>query len=284
MKLKGCFLAINLLLALSPGMGQNLEETRRFADQLFVNGHYSLALSSYHRIAYFDRQKTDPGLLLKIADCYLANNDLNHALEYYDHSYFAENSDSLKVEILFRKSTCYINSHNYALALVELLSLGYVHDNWFHKRLNFYLGMCWFGLGDFPKSLECFLTAANREDQRASIQAIFADPQNLNRPNPKLASWLSIFIPGSGQIYTGEIVDGINSMLLTGTFVALAFYLAVTSSPLDAVLTALPWFQRYYQGGFKRAEEFAKQKRAENRSQTFDRILMVLSSNGTLIP
>ncbi len=284
MKLKGCFLAINLLLALSPGMGQNLEETRRFADQLFVNGHYSLALSSYHRIAYFDRQKTDPGLLLKIADCYLANNDLNHALEYYDHSYFAENSDSLKVEILFKKAACYIKTLRYNLALVELLSLDDTNDSWFSSRLHFYMGMCWFGLEDFPQSNHCFVEAAKTEDQRARIQAIFADPHNFNRPNPKLASWLSIFIPGSGQIYTGEIVDGINSMLLTGSFVALAFYLAVTSSPLDAILTALPWFQRYYQGGFTRAEEFAKQKRAENRSQTFDRILMVLSSNGTLIP
>jgi len=278
MKLRVCFSAISLFLAIMPGVGQNLAETRRFADQLYFNGRYSLALSAYHRIVYFDRQQTDPGLLLRIADCYLANNDISHALEYFDHSYFAENSDSLKVGIVFKKSACYIKSHNYSLALIELLSLDDSASSWYYHRLNFYLGICWFGLEDFPRSLACFEKAATREDQRVRIQAIFADPHNVNRPNPKIASWLSIFFPGSGQMYSGEIIDGINSMLLTGSFVALAFYLAITSSPIDAILTALPWFQRYYQGGFVRAEEFAKQRRAENRSQAFDKILQVLSS------
>ncbi len=284
MKLRLYFSAVSLFLAILPGVGQNLQETRRFADQLYLNGQYSLALSAYHRIVYFDRQQTDPGLLLRIADCYLANNDINHALEYFDHSYFAENSDSLKVGIVFKKSTCYIKSHNYSLALVELMSLDDNPNTWFYNRLNFYLGICWFGLEDFPRSQASFEKAATTEVQRANIQAVFADPHNINRPNPRIASWLSIFIPGSGQMYSGEIIDGINSMLLTGSFVALAFYLAITSSPIDAILTALPWFQRYYQGGFVRAEEFAKQKRAENRSQAFDRILLVLSSTGPIDP
>jgi len=277
MKPKGCFLAISLFLAILPGRSQDLAETRMFADQLYYSGQYAQALSAYHRVAYFEKQQTNAPLLLRIAECYLANNDLNNALEYFDHSYFAEESDSMKVEILFRKSDSYLRTHQYNLALTELLSLDDQKKTWYYKRMQFLQGMCWFGLEDFPRAMACFMEASQGEGQAEKIEAIFADRRNLFRPNPRVASWLSVFIPGSGQIYSGETIDGINSMLLTGSFVALAFYLAVTTSPLDAILTAVPWFQRYYQGGFQRAEEFAKQKRAENRNNTFNQILTVLS-------
>jgi TM2 domain-containing membrane protein YozV len=92
-----------------------------------------------------------------------------------------------------------------------------------------------------------------------------------------LASWLSIFLPGAGQIYAGETLAGINSLLLTGFFVGVGFYIISISSPIDALFTALPWFQRYYQGGFQRAAEMAKHKRTENRNQIFNQVIELIA-------
>jgi tetratricopeptide (TPR) repeat protein len=281
MKQKVIFLTVSLILAFPRVFSQDLAQTRVFADQLYSSGIYSQSLAAYQRVLYFTPREADPELLIRIADNFLACGDMERALEFYDHGYFAQTNDSLRIETLFSKAGCLIRSHNYNFALIELLSLDNKPDLWYFKKLNFYLGMAYFGQEDFQGSLAAFEKAAGSESEKDSIRNIFENKKLMSRPNPKVASWLSIFIPGSGQVYTGYLLDGVNSFLLTGSFVALSFYLAVVTTPLDAILTALPWFQRYYQGGFQRAEELAMKKRAENRSIAFDRILTLLSSPGT---
>jgi len=281
MKQKVIFLTISLILIFIRVPAQDLAQTRQFADQLYASGNFSQSLAAYQRVLYFSPREADPGLLIRIADNFLACGQMERALEYYDHGYFAQTNDSLRVEILFDKTACYLRSHEYKYALMELLNLDNNPDRWYFRKLNFYLGMAWFGQEDFANSQLAFINAARNELEAESIRAVFENKKLMDKPNPKVASWLSIFIPGSGQIYTGYIADGINSFLLTGSFVALSFYLAVVTTPLDAILTALPWFQRYYQGGFQRAEELAEKKRAENRSIAFDRILTLLSTPGT---
>ena len=274
MKLRIFFLLASLSASLAAG-AQTVEETRAFADSLFSAGRLGDALPVYQRAAFFMRPEIDAVILGRIADCFFDAGNLEKALEYYDHSYFAQSSDSLKKEVLFRKCACYLRSRNYQFALMELYSLEDSLSKGFERERNLYLGMTWFGLEEFDKSEASFLKVAEPGDREA-IKSIFADRKKFFRPNPKLASWLSVFLPGAGQIYSGEVFSGINSLLLTGFFMGLGVYIAIINSPVDAIFTALPWFQRYYEGGFRRAAEFAKNKRAENRNRIFNDVLTVL--------
>ncbi|MFA6127567.1 MAG: hypothetical protein WC699_09690 [Bacteroidales bacterium] len=279
MKLKGYFLLVSLIALASYLPAQTIGETRALADSLFSWGRLDDALPVYQRSAFFSRPSVDPDVLTRIADCFWARGELEKALEYYDHSYFAEPDDSVKKEILFRKSACYLRSHNYNFALMELLSLDDSLSRNFDRKRDFYLGMTWFGLEDFPKAGSYFEKVAADSLSRSKIHSLFADSRKFYRPNPKLASWFSIVLPGAGQIYSGEVWSGLNSLLLTGFFVGLGFYIVTVTSPIDALFTALPWFQRYYQGGFQRAAEFAKTKRAENRSRIFEKVLTVIEND-----
>lgn len=275
MKRKAFFFLISLVLL--PGLhAQSVQETRVFADSLWSAGRLDEALTVYQRTAFFMRPVTDAVILSRIADCFFATGNLERALEYYDHSYFAQTDDSLKKEVLFRKCECYLRSHNYHFALMELLSLEDSLREPFSYERDFYLGMTWYGLEDFDKASGFFQAAAPTPEAREQVRAIFANRKQFYRPNPKLASWLSVFLPGSGQIYSGEIFQGVNSLLLTGFFVGLGVYIAIVNSPLDAIFEALPWFQRYYEGGFKRASEFAQHKRAENRNRIFNQVLTTI--------
>lgn len=278
MKQKALFILISLLLSVQPAPAQTVAETRAFADSLYTAGKLPDALAAYQRTAFFNRPGVDPEVLSRIADCFIAGGDLEKALEFYDHSYYAQPNDSLKKEVLFRKSACYLRSHNYNFALMELLSLDDSLSTGFDRKRNFYLGMTWFGLEDFNQAGSFFEKAATDSLSRQQIREIFADTRQFYRPHPKLASWLSIFLPGAGQIYSGEVWSGINSLMLTGFFVGLGFYIVSVSSPIDALFTALPWFQRYYQGGFQRAADFAKHRRSENRSGIFNEVLSVIAS------
>ncbi|MFO7617413.1 MAG: tetratricopeptide repeat protein [Bacteroidales bacterium] len=278
MRLKICFILISLLLA-PAGFSQGMSESRAFADALFEEGQNDQALAVYQRIAFFSRPATDPAVLLRIADCFYARGDLDKALEFYDHSYFSLEDDSLKTEALLQKAACYLRSRNYDFALIELLSLDEQADPAMEDKRNFYLGMTWFGLENFDQSASFFEKIPDNQADRDQIKALLNNRRLIHRPDPRLASWLSVFVPGAGQFYTGQPMAGINSLLLTGSLVALGFLLASVTSPLDALITALPWFQRYYQGGFQRAADFARIRRAENRNDAFNRILGIIESD-----
>jgi len=278
MKQKVFYILISLIAVATSAPAQTVGEARAFADSLYAAGHLDEALPVYQRSAFFNRPVADAEVLSRIADCFISGGDLEKALEFYDHSYFAQTNDSIKKEVLFRKAACYLKSHNYNFALMELLSLDDSLSSGFEKKRNFYLGMVWFGLEDFSKAGSYFEKSVTDPLGRQKIRVMFADTRPFYRPHPKLASWLSIFLPGAGQIYSGEIWSGVNSLLLTGFFVSLGFYVMTVTSPIDALFTALPWFQRYYQGGFQRAADFAKNKRAENRSRIFEQVLTVIAT------
>jgi tetratricopeptide (TPR) repeat protein len=277
MKLKGFYLFISLIFSFGAAAGQGIKDLQNYADHLFVASRFEEALPVYQRIAYFSEHKNDPGLLLRIADCFFETGDIGRSLEYYDHSYYSQENDSLQTEILFRKATCYLKTHNYQLALIDLLSLNAPSDAWYYRKLNFFLGIAWFGCEDFTQSETCFCKSATDSTVAGQIHGLFADHKTFTRPDPKTASWLSVFFPGAGQLYAGELGEGVNSLLLTGSLVGLGILLAYYTSPLDAILTILPWFQRYYQGGIVRAGNLAKKKRAEQLSSTFDQTLILLS-------
>lgn len=272
------YILISLLLT-PAAFSQGLSESRAFADSLFEEGEIQQALMVYQRIAYFSRPSTDPFVLLRIADCFDIQGDMEKALEFYDHSYFSLHNDSLKTEALFKKAFCYLRSQNYDFALIELLSVDEQANPLMEDKRNLYLGMAWFGLGDFERAESFFLNIPDNEEDQNKVKALFDNRKLLYRPNPKVASWLSVFIPGAGQFYTGQPLAGINSLLLTGSLVTLGFILAYVTTPIDALITALPWFQRYYQGGFQRAAGFARIKRAENRNEAFNQLLGILESN-----
>ena len=74
-------------------------------------------------------------------------------------------------------------------------------------------------------------------------------------------------LPGLGQFYAGDIKNGINSLVINALFVGLFTYSFVTISPIDAYFSVLPWFQRYYKGGYTKAGIIAEQKVKKRRAK-----------------
>jgi len=272
-------LVISLISPFGMLSGQGLDDTRAFADRLYAAGRYGEALPVYQRVGFFTSGTGDPGLLVKVADCFYFTGDLDRSLEYYDHAFYLETDDSLRTEILFGKAGCLLKSRNYYQALAELLGLESRDSCWYVKKLSFYLGMAWFGCGDYEQSCSCFEQAASSPEVALQIRNLFADRKLFHYPNPATASWLSVFFPGAGQFYCGEVAEGFNSLLLTASLVGLGILMAYYVSPLDAVVTLFPWFQRYYQGGFRRAGELARNRRAQGISSAFDHTLLLVSNS-----
>ena len=83
--------------------------------------------------------------------------------------------------------------------------------------------------------------------------------------NPKLAARLSI-IPGMGQFYSGDIKNGINSILINGGFAYGAYWLSLHTHPIASVPLLL-FGLRYYTGGIQNSKIYSNKRNIKNRER-----------------
>ena len=282
MKLKKQFILFFSLLLQLNLWGQSVDETKQMADRLYDQKQYHEALYFYQRVAFFSWPEAESAVLARIANCFYAQKDFTRAIEFFDHAYFAATNPSEKTDYLFGKITTYLETKNYHSALIELLGQDFPENSQNHYRKELFLATAYFGLEQYTKAGYHFSESVPLEQKEArhQIELLFENPKDFSRPNPKLALILSAILPGAGQVYAGEPGAGLNSLLLTGTFVGMVLYLSVRIHPIDAILTGLPWFQRYYQGGFDHAERTAELARERRRNQIFQQSLKIISASG----
>ena len=259
---------------------QTLEESLLFADKQFELKNDRLALKEYQRVLFFNDGKNLDYIYTQIATVYFRQQNYLQAAHNYELAYKTSNSDSLKTELIFKKASCYMLDNKFRMATFELMNLADSSDIQYTKRKNFYFAVCYWGLEEFDKAKDAFLSIVpeKKAADKEKIEQLFAKKKNLYRPNPKTAKIMSMILPGSGQIYSGDIKNGLNSVLLTGGFVILGIYMTEYYTFLDAFLTAVPWFLRYYQGGYQKAEKIATHKRDKRRDKTYKEILKTIAN------
>ena len=91
---------------------------------------------------------------------------------------------------------------------------------------------------------------------------------------------MSMIVPGLGQLYVGDVKNGLKSFVLSVGLFSLGLRSALINNPLDAAISTLPWFQRYYQGGFKKAELIAIARIQEKRYKIYNQLLDEVEKGG----
>lgn len=89
------------------------------------------------------------------------------------------------------------------------------------------------------------------------ISELLADTSDIPHRNPTVATVMSAIIPGSGQIYCGEYLDGLNALLLNGAMIWSGYTQIVEQRYLAALLVGVPLVSRYYLGNLEHAERYA---------------------------
>lgn len=250
---------------------QDISETEKFGNQLYDSAEYANAIEVYKRVLFFD---TDgwygPRIYRKIADCLYETEAFTEAATYYELAYFAETDDSVKTDLVLQKASCFLLLRDYTFAQEELFSLSEeILPSQLLKR-KFFEGMLYFALEDFTASETLFKEISA---DTLTIHELFRANEKVSKISPKKAKILSIIFPGLGQFYAGDIKNGINSMLLTSGLFYLGLRSAANTSFFDAAISVLPWFQRYYTGGFAKAEQIAVLKKQQKRHRVFNEII-----------
>ncbi len=274
MKLSGLIL-ISLFLFVKVS-AQNFRETLKFADNQFKSGDLNTSFKAYQRALFFSEGEDNLYIFRQLAQISYINGEYESAQEYYGLAYNQAENDGLRNELLFLKATCQIISRQYQFAIIDLLS---VNDSALSvkRKVNFYLGVCHFGLGDFKKAQSNFEYCVNDHDKQ-ELEKLFSS-RKLRAPSPNAARILSMIIPGSGQVYSGDMKAGVNSLLLTSGLIALGINISVKYQLIDAIATVLPWYQRYYMGGIGKAEEIAVSRRQARRNETYVAVLKLVEAS-----
>lgn len=255
---------------------QTIEETFIYANEQHQAQQYENAINAYQRVLFFDK-KSASRVYYNLAESYYQLSKYDQAAKYYDLAYSATSNDSLKYLMLFSKTTCLLLQHSYNAALAELFSLDDSLQNYWQQKKYFYFGVTYFGMANFNDAKTYFIKAGLPE-QNAEIEQLFVQIKKVNRLNPKTAQILSIILPGLGQIYSGDIKNGINSFVLTAGFMTLALYTAYNYTVVEAILSVLPWYQRYYMGGFKNAKMIAQRKKEQRQNEIFQELMNVFAN------
>ena len=90
---------------------------------------------------------------------------------------------------------------------------------------------------------------------------------------------MSMLIPGSGQIYMGNIGNGLNSIILVGGIATATVYIWQVYGIIDALLSTGSWYYRYYTGGYKGARNLAIEKIENKKAQVYNNVLDAIENN-----
>jgi len=276
--LKVIYIALFSFLLL-PLKGQGLTQIISFADEQYKAGNFSSALVEYQRAIFYGKE-TNGILYQHMADCSFNLSKFEQAIELYDRAYFSYQTDSLKAMALLSKSKCNIITKNYNIALIDLLGITDSLPEKTYRLKQFYIGICYFGTEQFALARNYFIDAIHPSFplQRTAIANIFDNKKLLYSPNPHTAFIMSLCFPGLGQFYAGDIKNGMNSLLLSAGLVYLGVNISLQQTVWDGIFTIMPWFQRYYQGGYMRAEKIAMEKRASNRDKVYKEVVNAITA------
>lgn len=255
---------------------QDIQQLKEFSDEQFNKGNYSIALKEYQRILLFDDEREYDDIYAKIASIYFILGDFENAIIYYDFAWKAVPQDSIKLEYVFKKTLCYYELDKFLLGLTELYDLPDQLTPYFESKRNLYFAICHFGLEEYSESLNYFAELVDSIGLRQIDSTLVQLRKYQKKYDPDKLEIMSIFLPGLGQAYGGEIGSAVNSIFLLSGITAYSYYTMLTYTFLDGTLVLATWFYRYYTGGHRKAYEIGTRLLAEKRKESYHHLLKIV--------
>lgn len=261
-----------------PVYSQDLHQTVKIADSLYQSNQLDQAIKLYKRIAFFDRDEVyDTITFPRLANSYFQAKDYQNASRYFEYSY----NVSEDVDYLYDQALMQILSRDYKLAKLGLLNVSTNEDELLKARKLALLVMVDFKLGDY-QSAENYLSDFYDHTPIADslgFDLVAKTSKIKKRYKKSKVKAMSLIIPGAGQMYCGDFKEGINSLGITVLFGGIYFRVVSSLGLLDAFLSVLPWYQKYYLGGYTKAGVIAVNKQQELLGVLFNEMVFSLEKS-----
>lgn len=241
-----------------------LSEQLKLADSLFTSEKYFDAITEYKRLLFFDSIKQfSYEANFKIGLAYKEGNKLSDAIKYFALAEMSANNP----EQFFESKIYQVRTNilRRSISRAEKILDELENDNRFteHQReIKYWRAWNKIFSDKWEEAHHIF----------KQINETELDELCLNTHNKfysvDFAKYSSMILPGLGQIYTGEYLNGLLSLawnIFSGYLTINAFN---EERIFDGIVTAnLLWF-RFYRGNFQNAEKFAKEKNLLIKNET----------------
>jgi TM2 domain-containing membrane protein YozV len=253
-------LSITLLIDYCQVLGQDAKQTLQIARNFYSEGKIEEAVCAYRRVLYFENELA-PEIYRDLGECYLKEKEYLKSRYYFKLAASVVSNDSIKREIWYRTVASYILEGKLVYAQNELLGIDADSAKYFQNVHAFYYGTVLYKLQDLDGAQEQFLILG--ANNSIEVLNLMEKAKRAYRKNRRVAMAMSVFVPGLGQTYAGDWKDGLNSLLLNAGTTTLYLYVAINYSLVDALISVMPWWHRYYVGGFTNARDMVELKKEE---------------------
>lgn len=228
-----------------------------YANSLYKSGQYFDAITEFKRLLFFDTENKyfDKANFL-IGNCYKAGAKFDEAIKHFSIAEINSDSIKIKTEAKFQivKTNILRRTTNRALEILNDIDITN-KDKKLADSINYWRGWAYIFADDWKNASNYFA----KIDSNHPLIKLCNDVDN-EKVSVTFAKVISYILPGSGQIYSGNLLSGILSLgwnLLGGYFTINSF---LEDRIFDgAVIGSLIWL-RFYRGNIQNAEKFATQK------------------------
>ncbi|MDI6703451.1 MAG: hypothetical protein QME40_02095 [bacterium] len=237
------------------------------AERFFSQENYEEVITECKRFIFFHPEDKE-GIsyaFYKIGLAYAFSSNWDKAKNALRESIELTEDSRIKDERSVDLGIVLIANKNYSLGELELLKVScFSEDESIRKKAIYFQGIGFLYMFKWKEAKETFMSCYPG-DEAEELKDQLEKAQHLAYKSPKKAKILSLFLPGSGQIYAGNLKDGICALLLNGLIGAFMVRAIGEKDWWDA--TSLFFlFQRYYRGNLYHAQE-----QAELYNQELDR-------------
>ena len=280
MKQKSFYLLIFSLLLLSGIINaQSITETYLKAQQLYSDSNYKEAAVCYDRVAFFDTTGTlkDTALLCE-ANCYYNLHDYKEALQIYNNLY-KPYKVNVKAAAFWGIIYCEFEHKQFNNALTTLSLCNLKLDSSSQKKYLFYKSISQLASTYYDDAQENLMryigdSVSKKAD---SIRYLIAKLRKQQASKISRVKYLSMILPGSGQMVLGNYWNGLNSLLLNTALIAITVNTSMAYAVYDGLLTVAPWWIRYYRGGIRNAGLQAEHKKEAKINKSIQEIIVLIS-------
>ena len=254
------------------------------ADSLYAAGSYDDAITEYERHLFiYPEDPAQSEVLRKESFCHVALGDWIVAISSLQRALEVAPSDNVRSQRRIDMALIYAAMGDYSRAEIILLRVAQFKAHSASRHRPLFL-LCFIYLQRFEwdkaKSALGEFLACSEDDfgphpQADSLSDLLAEAGNQPLKSPRLARWLSTFVPGAGQLYSGKPRSAANAFLLNGSLAFLVVNLARIGQP-ENTITPLSLLPRYYNGNRSHAARLAEEHNAAIQTKYRDAALVQL--------
>ena len=247
-------LLISIIVFVTSGTAEETTQQYRYAEQLFESSDYQAARREYKRLLFYqpDTEFTDVADY-RIAQSYYYQNESDRAERLF-HEFLATHPNSpFRFQSQLMLGQLHFDAGAYSLARTTLFELLHASEDTEVAAAAHYLrGWCYVYTSEWNKAITELRQAdtpqidALQRKQACRLADTLLEKTPLPHKSPQMAEWFSTVVPGSGQLYVGNVKEGILAAALSGTFIYLAVDAIRERRYVDCTGIALVGWQFYW--------------------------------------